>query len=95
MKRLVNIQSLDADVRTSPLRVKSNFLKRFNLIWVVQSLRKKYFALSRPQITSIFRASRLTEGRLAIVTNARRDAVDASGASDEGASLADGEVVWS
>jgi hypothetical protein len=34
-------------------------------------------------------------GALAIVTDAGRDAVDASGASDEGALLADGEVVWS
>ncbi|MDR3484907.1 MAG: hypothetical protein P4M05_08340 [Bradyrhizobium sp.] len=35
------------------------------------------------------------EGRLAIVTDAGRDAVDAGGASDEGADFADGEVVWS
>ena len=35
-----------------------------------------------------------TEGRLAIVTNAGRDAVDASGALDDSAD-ADGEVVWS
>ena len=39
--------------------------------------------------------SRLTEGRLAIVTNAGRDAMDAGGAADESACLADGEVVWS
>jgi hypothetical protein len=38
--------------------------------------------------------SRLTEGRLEIVTDARRDAVDADGAIDE-ALEADGEVVWS
>jgi hypothetical protein len=30
-----------------------------------------------------------------IVANAGRDAVDASGAKDEGAHLADGEAVWS
>ena len=35
------------------------------------------------------------EGRFAIVTDAGRDAVDASGASDESVLLADGEVVWS
>jgi hypothetical protein len=35
------------------------------------------------------------EGRLAIVTDAGRDAVDASSAADERAHLADGEVVWS
>jgi hypothetical protein len=39
--------------------------------------------------------SRPTEGRLAIVTDAGRDAVDAGGAADERAWLADGEVVWS
>jgi hypothetical protein len=39
--------------------------------------------------------SRLTEGRLAIVTDARRDAMDAGGAKDESAYPADGEVVWS
>src|ERR1700720_3684010 len=43
-----------------------------------------YFAPSRP-----------TRGRLAIVTNAGRDAMDAGGASDEGAKPADGEVAWS
>ena len=35
------------------------------------------------------------EGRLEIVTDAGQDAVDASSAKDEGALLADGEVVWS
>jgi hypothetical protein len=35
------------------------------------------------------------EGRVAIVTFAGRAAVDASGAIDEGAFLADGQVVWS
>ena len=35
------------------------------------------------------------EGRLAIVTNAGRDAVDVRWRIDEGAWLADGEVVWS
>jgi hypothetical protein len=39
--------------------------------------------------------SRPTEGRLAIVTDAGRDAMDAGGAEDESAGLADGEVVWS
>jgi hypothetical protein len=36
-----------------------------------------------------------SKGRIAIVTNAGRDAVDASGAADESIDLADGEVVWS
>lgn len=35
------------------------------------------------------------EGRLAIVTNAGRDAVDAGGAARRAAQNADGEVVWS
>jgi hypothetical protein len=35
-----------------------------------------------------------TEGRFAIVTNAGRDAMDAGGAKDERACLADGEDVW-
>jgi len=34
------------------------------------------------------------KGRLEIVTDAGQDAVDASGAEDESAQLADGEVVW-
>jgi hypothetical protein len=38
--------------------------------------------------------SRPTEGRLAIVTDAGRDAVDAARATDESA-FVDGEVVWS
>jgi hypothetical protein len=38
--------------------------------------------------------SRLTEGRLEIVTDARRDAVDADALLTNGAE-ADGEVVWS
>jgi hypothetical protein len=62
----------------------------------VQSLREKFSAFPVGQITftnSPRPASQ--EGRLAIVTNAGRDAVDAGCASDEGALLADGEVVWS
>ena len=49
------------------------------------------------QLKSNLKLPRLVppEGRLAIVTDAGRDAVDAGGASDEGAYLADGEVVWS
>ncbi len=43
----------------------------------------------------ILRPSCPTEGRLEIVTDAGQDAVDGSGAKDEGAWLADGEVVWS
>ena len=53
----------------------------------VQPRRKKYSASGFAKINFKNPPSRLTEGRLAIVTNARRDAVDASGASDEGACL--------
>jgi hypothetical protein len=62
----------------------------------VQCHQQKYFHSRFTQITFTIRpVPPLSEGRLAIVTDARRDAVDASGASDEGALLADGEVVWS
>jgi hypothetical protein len=47
------------------------------------------------QIRCMFPPSCPTEGRLEIVTDAGQDAVDASGAKDEVALLADGEVVWS
>jgi hypothetical protein len=78
------------------LRVKPDLLKYFNLICPVQSHLKKYSDFPKTQITSISTTvPPRHEGRLAIVTDAGRDAVDASGASDEGALLADGEVVWS
>ena len=61
----------------------------------VESRLQKYFRSRLTQITCISFRSRPTEGRLAIVTNAGRDAVDAGSAKAEGAYLADGEVVWS
>jgi hypothetical protein len=60
----------------------------------VQPLLKKYSGFPKTQITSISPPSCPTEGCFANVTNAGRDAVDASGASDESAN-ADGEVAWS
>jgi hypothetical protein len=45
----------------------------------VQPAREKYFRFHLTQITSLFRPSRSSEGRLAIVTDAGRDAVDAEG----------------
>ena len=42
---------------------------------------------ARPKSNPYFPPSRPTEGRIAIVTNAGRDAVDAGGASDEGVGL--------
>jgi len=61
-----------------PLRAKSKLLNRFNLIWVVQLSSQIYTSSLFTQISGYFRAvpSR-QEGRIAIVTNARRDAVDA------------------
>jgi hypothetical protein len=57
---------------------------------------RKNFLLFRLVETGIERIiPSQTEGRFAIVTNAGRDAVDVSGAADESAYLADGEVVWS
>jgi hypothetical protein len=53
----------------------------------VQSLCKKFSAFAVGQITFTNSPVRLTEGRLAIVTNAGRDAMDAGGASDESACL--------
>jgi hypothetical protein len=53
----------------------------------VQPRLKKYFCFSEMQIRLCDLPSRLTEGRLEIVTDARRDAVDVGGAKDEGAGL--------
>jgi hypothetical protein len=60
------------------VREKSNLLNGFNLIWVGQLSSQIYTSFPSPQISGYFRAvpSR-QEGRIAIVTNARRDAVDA------------------
>ncbi len=55
---------------------------------------QKYFCFPLTQISSLIRTvSFRQEGRIAIVTNAGRDAVDAGSACDERAD-ADGEVVW-
>ena len=80
--------------RTSAeLRVKSNFSSRINVIWVVQSRCKKYSDVPKPQITFISPPSTPLEGRIAIVTDAGLDAVDAAALLTNGAH-ADGEVVW-
>ena len=65
--------------------LKRDLLRRINLIPPVQSRSQKYSVSCLTQIKSTFTLSRPTEGRLAIVTNAGRDAVDADGASDESA----------
>jgi hypothetical protein len=75
------------------LRVKPNFSSRINVIWVVQSRCKKYSDFPKPQITFISPPSTPLEGRIAIVTDAGLDAVDAAALLTNGAH-ADGEVVW-
>jgi hypothetical protein len=70
-------------------------LKRINLICPVQSNLQKYSASSFTQIKPKTLASRTTQGRIAIVTDAERDAVDAGSAYLTKGADADGEVVWS
>jgi len=65
------------------LRPQRNLLNRINLICPVQSHLQKHFRSSFTQIKTITAPSRPTEGRIAIVTNAGRDAMDADGAFDE------------
>ena len=67
----------------SGLRPQRNLLNRINLIWAVQSYLQKQFCSRLTQIKIINAPSRPTEGRIAIVTNAGRDAMDADGAFDE------------
>ena len=76
------------------MRAKTNFLRRINVIWVVQSLLKKYSAFQKQKTILYPHPSRPTEGRwpssltrggmrwtrMALLTRA----LDA-----------DGEVVWS
>src|SRR5436190_22812427 len=69
--------------RMHRVRAQRNLLNRINLIWAVRSHLQKHFRSSPKQITSLVAPSRPNEGRLAIVTNAGRDAVDADGAFDE------------
>jgi len=81
------------------VRVKLKFVKRFNLIWVVQSPVKKYSALRRPQISGFLVAIPAREG--AYRDRHGRRAGDAMDAAASGAIIAltndaaaYGEVVW-
>jgi hypothetical protein len=76
------------------LRVKSNFLSRIKLILPVQSLLKKYSVFPKKQITSYIPPSTPLEGRIAIVTDAGLDAMDAAALLTKSAN-ADGKAVWS
>jgi len=81
------------------VRVKLKFVKRFNLIWVVQSCSQKYSALRRPQISGFLVAIPAREG--AYRDRHGRRAGDAMDAAASGAIIAltndaaaYGEVVW-
>jgi len=60
----------------------------------VQSRCKKFSASQFPQITFLLPPSTPLEGRIAIVTDAGLDAMDAAALLTNSAK-ADGEVVWS
>jgi hypothetical protein len=77
-----------------PLRVNVKLLSQINAILPVQICAQKYSAFPVGQINSTTHPSRPTEGRIAIVTNAGWDAVDADARLTNRAD-ADGEVVWS
>jgi hypothetical protein len=68
----------------SALRAERNLLNRIKLMLAVQPPLQKYFRSLLTQITCVSLTVPM-EGRLAIVTDAGRDAVDAGGALDEGA----------
>jgi hypothetical protein len=59
------------------LREKTNLSRRISLFLPVQSPLQKYFWFSETQIKLYRFPSHPTEGRIMIVTNAGRDAVDA------------------
>jgi hypothetical protein len=73
---------------------KPELLSRINVIWGVQISRKKYSVSRLRPNQIIIRPSRLSEGRFAIVTDVRRDAVDVDVPLTNGTET-DGEVVWS
>jgi hypothetical protein len=75
------------------VRLKTNFLSGFKLIWGVQSC-LKIFLSENQKWWYLAHIPPRQEGRLAIVTNARRDAMDAEVPLTSGAE-ADGEIVWS
>jgi hypothetical protein len=76
------------------LRAGDELSNRIKLMLLVQSWPQKYFDSLQTQITSLSIAFRPDGGRIAIVTDAGRNAMDADGAADDGAK-ADGEAVWS
>jgi len=84
--------ALEGQIR---VRVKSNFARRFNVIWAVQSSREKYFA-------SVFQKSVICSRHPASPGGAYRDRHErwagmrwTRAARKTSAMLADGEAVWS
>ena len=72
-----------AGARVDAPRAEPKFARRINAIWVVQPFAKKYSPFVLTQISSLICRPTRQEGRLAIVTNVRWDAVDAKRAADE------------
>jgi hypothetical protein len=73
-----------AHTRHFPPRLKAKFAFPIKLIPPVQSSIKKYSVFRPAQISSLSATVRFPkEGRLAIVTNAEPDAMDAGGVADE------------
>ena len=61
------------------MRVNFDLRRNFKVIWVVQSLSQKYFAFAVGQISATSSRHLIPqEGRIAIVTNAGWDVVDAA-----------------
>jgi hypothetical protein len=77
MEQGPRLSSSDSSLQ-KPLRQNSNFFNQINLIWAVQSLPKKYFCFSETKSLLYSPPSRPTEGRIRIVRDAGRDAVDAA-----------------
>jgi hypothetical protein len=67
------------------LRAGGELSNRINLMLPVQSWPQKYFDSLQTQITSLSIPFRPDRGRIAIVTDAGRNAMDADGAADDGA----------
>jgi hypothetical protein len=65
------------------LLAEPKFSSNFNVIWSVQPSREKYSSFVPTQISSFYAPSHPARGALAIVTNARWDAVDAMAMTDE------------
>jgi hypothetical protein len=77
------------------MRVKANLPRHLNASHPVKTRLKKILLFRTAKSTLYLPPSRsFQKGRLAIVTNAERDAVDVDAPLTNGAK-ADGEIVWS